>query len=68
MEENKVVTYLGYRVLWLNSIRKNDTEAMFIYINKMHRIMFDMSADEIKQALEEGDMLEDYYDFPLNKR
>ena len=60
--------YLGYRVLWLNAIRKNDTEAMFTYINKMHRIMFDMSADEFKQAIEEGDTLDAYYDFPPYKR
>ena len=68
MEENKIVTYLGYRVLWLNSIGKNDTEAMFTYINKMYRIMIYMSGDEFKQAIEEGEMLETYYDFPPYKR
>ena len=68
MEENKVVTYLGYRVLWLNSIRKKDTEAMLTYINKMHRIMFDMSTYEFNQAIEEGDTLDTYYNFPPYKR
>lgn len=68
MKETKVVKYLGYRVLWLNAIRKNDTEAMFTYINKMHLIMFDMSIDEFNQALEEGDTLDTYYDFPPYKR
>ena len=68
MKETKVVKYLGYRALWLNAIRKNDTEAMFTYINKMHRIMFDMYKDEFKQAIEEGNMLDTYYGFPINNR
>ena len=68
MEYNKIEVYLGCRVLWLNAIRRHDIEAVTTYMNKMHRIMFDMSIYEFNQALEEGDTLDTYYDFPPYKR
>lgn len=68
MEENKIVNYLGYLVLWLNAITRNDYEATLTYINKMHRIMFDMSIYEFNQSLEEAETLDTYYDFPPHKR
>ena len=68
MKENKIETYLGCRVLWLNAIRRNDYEATLTYMNEMHRIMFSMSSEEFQQSNAEGEILDFYYDFPSGKR
>ena len=61
MKENKVETYLGYRVLWWNALLNGDFETEACYRYEMAKLMKDMNTDETLETIHYTDLIDKAY-------
>ena len=61
IKENKVEIYLGYRVLWWNTMLKGDFESEACYRYEMAMLMNDMNTDDVLETIHHTDILDKAY-------
>ena len=61
IKENKVEIYLGYRVLWWNTMLNGDFETEACYRYEMAMLMNTMNTDETVETIYQSDKLDKAY-------